>query len=126
MLFKDVDLEEESDDSLDGEEADNNIVDVDVKIEGEEAVKVERERWSEVWKYFVRLPIGPDGRERAKCKKCPKGYICETRNGTGSLRTHVKKYPRRDKNDIAQLIVSGSGGSLSMHSTVFKYICSSL
>ncbi|CAI9272050.1 unnamed protein product [Lactuca saligna] len=53
---------------VDLEEDDIDVVDVDVKIEGEEVhVKSERERWSKVWKFFERLPIGNDGRERAKC-----------------------------------------------------------
>lgn len=98
------------------------MVEVEVKVEGdleeEEAnVKMERERWSGVWKFFERLPIGSDGREMAKCKRCSKKYICETKNGTGSLRTHIKKCPRKDQNDIKQLLVSKSGG---LKNAVFK------
>ncbi|CAH1417283.1 unnamed protein product [Lactuca virosa] len=49
-------------------EDDINVVDVDVKIEGEEVhVKSERERWSKVWRFFERLSIGNDGKEREKC-----------------------------------------------------------
>ncbi|CAH1440453.1 unnamed protein product [Lactuca virosa] len=56
---QDVELEESDD---------IDVVEVDVKVEGEEEdVKKERERWSEVWKLFTRLPISKDGRERAEC-----------------------------------------------------------
>ncbi|CAI9279448.1 unnamed protein product [Lactuca saligna] len=110
---QDVELEEEADDI--------DVVEVDVKVEGEEDhVKMERERWSKVWKYYTRLPIGADGRERAECDKCKKRYICETKNGTGSLRNHIAKCPRRDKSDIAQFSFAKSGGSISINSTVFK------
>ena len=75
-----------------------DVVEVDVKVEGEEAnTKVERERWSVVWNYFKRLPIGSDGRERAECMRCSKRYISETKTGTGSLKNHIKNCPRRDK-----------------------------
>ncbi|CAH1432736.1 unnamed protein product [Lactuca virosa] len=110
---QDVELEEEADDI--------DVVEVDVKVEGEEDhVKMERERWSEVWKYYTRLPIGTDSREMAKCDKCKKRYICETKNGTGCLRNHIAKCPRRDNSDITQFIFAKSGGSISINSTVFK------
>ncbi|CAI9302537.1 unnamed protein product [Lactuca saligna] len=45
-----------------------DVLEVDVKVEGEEGnITMERERWSKVWKFFQRLPIGFDGRERAQC-----------------------------------------------------------
>lgn len=47
-------------------------------------------------------------------------YICETKNGTGSLRSHIRKCPRRDTTDVAQLLLSKSGGSMSLNSMVFK------
>nr|KAJ0189405.1 hypothetical protein LSAT_V11C800448810 [Lactuca sativa] len=109
---QDVELEESDD---------IDVVEIDVKIEGEEEdVKMERERWSEVWKFFTRLPISKDGRERAECNQCKKRYICETRTGTGSMRKHITKCPKRDKTDISQFIFSKSGGSFSINSTVFK------
>ncbi|CAI9277530.1 unnamed protein product [Lactuca saligna] len=50
-IITDVDLEED----------DIVVVDVDVKIEGEEVhIKSERERWSKVWRFFERLPIGDE------------------------------------------------------------------
>ena len=86
--FQDADIEENSEDSSC---EDDRVVEVDVKLEAEEGnVKNPRERWSMVWNYFDTLPIGSDGRERAKCKKCGRRYICETKNGTGSLRKHIK------------------------------------
>ncbi|KAL4577802.1 hypothetical protein LXL04_013916 [Taraxacum kok-saghyz] len=110
---QDAELEEEMDDI--------DVVEVDVKVEGEEAnTKVERERWSDVWNYFKRLPIGSDGRERAECMRCFKIYISETKTGTGSLKNHIKKCPRRDKNDVAQMLFSKSGGGMSIKSMVFK------
>nr|KAJ0213884.1 hypothetical protein LSAT_V11C400220640 [Lactuca sativa] len=109
---QDVELEESDD---------IDVVEIDVKIEGEEEdVKMERERWSEVWKFFTRLPISKDGRERAECNQCKKRYICETRTGTGSMRKHITKCPKRDKTDISQFIFSKPGGSFSINSTGFK------
>ncbi|CAI9282581.1 unnamed protein product [Lactuca saligna] len=56
LKLADVELEEEAHDI--------DVVEVDVKVEGEEDhVKMERERWFEVWKYYTRLPIGADGDE---------------------------------------------------------------
>lgn len=81
---------------------------------------MERERWSKVWKFFQRLPIGSDGRERAQCKRCLKRYICETKNGTGSLRNHINKCPRRDEKDVTQMLFAKSGGSMLINSMVFK------
>ncbi|KAL4563192.1 hypothetical protein LXL04_027228 [Taraxacum kok-saghyz] len=110
ITTKDVELEES--DGID-------VVEVDIEVEGEDdGVKVERERWSEVWNYFTRLPIGKDGIERAECNKCKKRYIYETKTETGSMRKHIAKCPRRDKTDISQFIFSKSGGSIS--SSVFK------
>nr|KAJ0207743.1 hypothetical protein LSAT_V11C500259970 [Lactuca sativa] len=98
-----------------------DVLEVDVKVEGEEGnITMERERWSKVWKFFQRLPIGSDGRERAQCKRCSKKYICETKNGTGSLRNHINKCPRRDEKDVAQMLFAKSGGSMSINSMVFK------
>ncbi|CAI9293329.1 unnamed protein product [Lactuca saligna] len=66
-----------------------DVLEVDVKVEGEEGnITMERERWSKVWKFFQRLPIGSDGRERAQC----------------SLRNHINKCPRRDEKDLVREI----------------------
>ncbi|KAL7584678.1 zinc finger BED domain-containing protein RICESLEEPER 2-like [Lactuca sativa] len=97
---------------VDLEEDDIDVVDVDVKIEGEEVhVKSERERWSKVWRFFERLPIGNDGNERAKCKRCSKRYICETKTGTGSLRVFK---PEKFCELVSEVIVK--------HDLPFKFV----
>ncbi|KAL4557143.1 hypothetical protein LXL04_035315 [Taraxacum kok-saghyz] len=75
--FKDAELEEEMDDI--------DVVEVDVKVEGEEAnTKVERERWSVVWNYFKRLPIGPDE---------PRSDIGEDLDVLSFWKAHQYRYP---------------------------------
>ncbi|CAI9277038.1 unnamed protein product [Lactuca saligna] len=89
---------------VDLEEDDIDVVHVDVKIEGEEVhVKSKRERWSKVWKFLERLPIGNDGRERAKCKRCSKRYIYETTTGTGSLRGDEELSLEELADDVMQI-----------------------
>ncbi|CAH1453354.1 unnamed protein product [Lactuca virosa] len=102
---QDVELEEEADDI--------DVVEVDVKVDGEEdRVKMERERWSEVWNYYTRLPIGTDGRERAECDKCKKRYICETKNGTGDKELYLQDLTE----DVMKLDSNANGTHEEMES----------
>nr|POE99010.1 hypothetical protein CFP56_70730 [Quercus suber] len=51
------------------------------------APKRMRCRTSSVWSDFEILPIGSDGKERAKCKKCQNSFIAGS-SGTTSLLRH--------------------------------------
>nr|KAJ0192782.1 hypothetical protein LSAT_V11C800403400 [Lactuca sativa] len=90
---QDVELEESND---------IDVVEIDVKIEGEEeAIKMERERWSEVWKFFTRLPISKDDREFALSQKSqlemyldePRSDITEDINVLSFWKAHQYRYP---------------------------------
>uniref|UniRef100_A0A2N9GLN0 BED-type domain-containing protein n=1 Tax=Fagus sylvatica TaxID=28930 RepID=A0A2N9GLN0_FAGSY len=50
---------------------------------------------SVVWDDFKKLPIGLDGRSRAKCKWCGKTYGSESSNGTKNMLRHIPKCPRQ-------------------------------
>lgn len=50
-----------------------------------------RARTSSVWDVFERLPVGEDGRRKAKCTRCGKCLISESTSGTSSLHRHLAK-----------------------------------
>ena len=54
------------------------------------APKRMRSRNSSVWSDFEILPKGPNGKERAKCKKC-QNYFVASASGTTSLLRHRAK-----------------------------------
>jgi hypothetical protein len=58
---------------------------------------------SVVWDDFKKLPIGLDGRSRAKCKWCGKTYGSESSNGTKNMLRHIPKCPRRNHKDIEKM-----------------------
>ncbi|KAK7855644.1 protein laz1 [Quercus suber] len=47
-------------------------------------------RTSSIWSDFEILPKGPDGKERAKCKKCQNSFVADSRD-TNSLLRHKAK-----------------------------------
>lgn len=48
---------------------------------------------SNVWEHFTPFTAG-DGKSKADCKKCKRVLAAETRNGTSSLRRHVRMCKR--------------------------------
>ncbi|KAI0489235.1 hypothetical protein KFK09_029077 [Dendrobium nobile] len=68
------------------------------------------------------LPVGNDGKQRCKCKKCGSTYLSDSKNGTGNLRRHIQNCKKRDSHDIGQLILqSNTSTSISMVENKFDY-----
>jgi hypothetical protein len=66
-------------------------------------LKKMKETTSVVWDDFKKLPIGLDGRSRAKCKWCGKTYGSESSSGTKNMLRHIPKCPRRNNKDIEKM-----------------------
>ena len=58
---------------------------------------------SVAWDDFKKLPIGLDGRSRAKCKWCGKTYGSESSSGTKNMLRHIPKCLRRYHKDIEKM-----------------------
>lgn len=74
---------------------------------------------SDVWVDFDMLPLGPDKKQRCKCKKCGTTYACPSTYGTGNLHKHLLKCKRRDTRDIGQLLVTREHGSIALGTKTF-------
>ncbi|PKU73906.1 alcohol dehydrogenase [Dendrobium catenatum] len=104
-----------------------NNVDVgdvgDNVVKNEENNKKKKMRLtSTVWGHYEMLPVGNDGKQRCKCKKCGATYLSDSKNGTGNLRHHIENYKKRDSHDIGQLILqSNTSTSISMVENKFDY-----
>ncbi|KAJ4976192.1 hypothetical protein NE237_001298 [Protea cynaroides] len=71
-----------------------------------------RKRRSSVWEGFKVIPGDKydDGKERAECLKCKIVYRADTCiNGTGTLRRHLKNYPKQDNKDVKQMMLGNQG-----------------
>ncbi|KAK1389787.1 Zinc finger, BED-type [Heracleum sosnowskyi] len=75
---------------------------------------------SDVWGYFNILPLGPDKKQRCKCKKCGVTYACPSNFGTGNLHKHLEKCVRRDTRDIGQLLITRESSSLNLTTPKFS------
>ena len=64
------------------------------------ALKRMRSSSSFVWLDFEILPKGPDGKERAKCKKCQNSFVAGS-NGTTSLLRHRAKCHKVDNQIVS-------------------------
>ena len=53
-------------------------------------VQKKRMKTSDVWNYFVELPIGVDKKKKAKCSRCGAVRVAGTKNGTGSMKSILK------------------------------------
>ena len=71
--------------------------------------KSEKSRTSYVWKYFTRVGVGDDGKERAKCNGCNKKYVIGSQSGTSHLKRHIEKCSKLKFEDVRQMIVDGQG-----------------
>ena len=65
------------------------------------APKRKRSRNSSVWSDFEILPKGPNGKERAKCKKC-QNYFVASASGTTSLLRHRAKCHEVDNQIVSR------------------------
>jgi len=50
-------------------------MDESIKLKDSSSKKNEKSTTSECWKYFTRIRVGDDGKERARCNSCNKKYI---------------------------------------------------
>ncbi|XP_023909364.1 zinc finger BED domain-containing protein RICESLEEPER 2 [Quercus suber] len=58
-------------------------------------------RTSSIWSDFEILPKGPDGKERAKCKKCQNSFVADSRD-TNSLLRHKAKCHEVDNQIVSR------------------------
>ncbi|PON81879.1 Zinc finger, BED-type [Trema orientale] len=60
------------------------------------------------------LSMGPDKKQRAKCKLCGMEYFADSKYGIGNLKRHIDSCVRRNHRDIGQLLISQDSGLLSL------------
>ncbi|PON71403.1 Zinc finger, BED-type, partial [Trema orientale] len=78
----------------------------------DQQLKCKRKLTSKVWKSFDMLPLGPDKKQRARCKLCGVEYFADSKYGTGNLKRHVDSCVRRNHLDVGQLLISQDSGQL--------------
>ena len=103
-------MEEEYDD--DGDAQVENSSGATATGKGKTAVQSKpsrkRKETSKVWKVFVKLPRGKDGRLRCKCKGCSKTYLCESIHGTGNMIRHMTSCTKLAHHDLKQMLLNKS------------------
>ncbi|KAK2647424.1 hypothetical protein Ddye_014913 [Dipteronia dyeriana] len=67
-----------------------------------------RKETSKVWKVFVKLPRGKDGRLRCKCKGCSATYLCESVHGTGNMIRYMNSCTKLAHHDLKQMLLNKS------------------
>ncbi|KAK1397282.1 hypothetical protein POM88_007145 [Heracleum sosnowskyi] len=98
------------------EDEDDDVVEISndlVASVSASASAMKRKLNSHVWDYFD-IFVGPDKKQRGKCKKCGTTYVCPSNYGTGNLTKHIKKCKTRVTRDICQLLISREQGSVSL------------
>ncbi|PON78816.1 Ribonuclease H-like domain containing protein [Parasponia andersonii] len=99
-------------------------VDLDDENDGtgggvEQQLKHKRKLTSQVWKYFEMLFVGPDKKQKAKCKLCRMKYFADSKYGTGNLKRHIDSCVRTNHRDVGQLLISQDSGLLSLGGSKF-------
>jgi len=65
---------------------------------------------SNYWRYFTKLKVDKDGKERAKCNGCNKIFMCGGRKyGTSHLNRHLMKCDKIKSEDIGQMMLDMKG-----------------
>ena len=87
----------------------NSIVD-----ESHETIEPQTKRaktlTSNVWKCFVKIGVGKDGKEKCKCKACGKEYTCASKSGTSRLARHIPKCHMVPKfHDVGEMLIDYEG-----------------
>ncbi|KAK1402022.1 hypothetical protein POM88_001627 [Heracleum sosnowskyi] len=103
------------------EDEDDDVVEISndpVASVSPSASAMKRKLNSHVWDYFD-IFVGPDKKQRGKCKKCGTTYVCPSNYGTGNLIKHIKKCKTRVTRDIGQLLISREQGSVSLSTNKF-------
>lgn len=88
-----------------------------VKAKNEKKKGAKRKKRSQVWTLFEELPVGPDKKKRAKCKRCSHIYISESHYGTGNMLNHMKIC--KPKADVSQMLLSQTSGSVGIMTPKF-------
>jgi len=77
---------------------------------GETVRKKSKATTSHCWRYFTKIRVGKDGKERAKCNGCNKIFVCGGRKyGTSHLNRHVMKCDKVKTEDIGQMMLDMQG-----------------
>ncbi|KAJ4961043.1 hypothetical protein NE237_020953 [Protea cynaroides] len=67
--------------------------------------------WTSNWFIPLDPKANPDGRPRAQCTKCKQVFLVDPmKNGTSTLNKHMKKCPKRENEDINQMLMQQTGG----------------
>ena len=62
------------------------------------------------WKYFTKIGVDKDGKEKARCNSCNRIYLTGGRKyGTSHLNRHVMKCDKRKTEDVSQMILDMQG-----------------
>jgi len=93
---------------------------VDVSIE-EVSAKRKMTKTSDVWNYFVELPVGVDKKQKAKCSRCGAVRVAGTKNGTGSMKKHLEECIQRSNEDSGQMLLTKSCGALTLSGGKFNH-----
>ncbi|KAI3976515.1 hypothetical protein MKX01_008373 [Papaver californicum] len=82
-------------------------------VESQASNKRKRNMASKVWKDFELLE-DKDGNQKAKCNHCEQEYAYDSKKGgTSTLSRHIKKCPKLETQDVAQLLLSTKNGEVS-------------
>ena len=77
---------------------------------GETNKKKKKLSSSDVWKFFTKIGVCEDGKERAKCNGCNQKYIIGgARYGTSHLKRHIEKCTKCRFDDVGQMMVDMQG-----------------
>ncbi|XP_068504330.1 zinc finger BED domain-containing protein RICESLEEPER 4-like [Phaseolus vulgaris] len=78
-------------------------------IEGDKK-KRDKTTTSDCWKYFTKIGVDKDGKERARCNSCNRIYLTGGRKyGTSHLNRHIMKCDKRKTEDVGQMILDMQG-----------------
>ncbi|PON44410.1 Zinc finger, BED-type [Parasponia andersonii] len=109
------------------DDLESNSIDVPIDVDDEndgsggidQQLKRKRRLTSKVWKSFAMLPLGPDKKQRARCKLCGVEYFAVSKYGTGNLKRHIDSCIRRNHHDVGQLLISQDSSAISLGGSKF-------
>ncbi|CAN1146683.1 Zinc finger BED domain-containing protein RICESLEEPER 3 [Linum perenne] len=79
-----------------------------------------------VWEDFDLDPGSnyPDGKDRAKCKHCPKVYMAPSKNGTSNLNRHLENCKGISQKNLPDMIYGAGRLTRKIDQDVFKDLLS--
>ena len=54
---------------------------------------------ADVWKEYIAIGVGSDGKKRGRCIYCSKELVVEVRNGTSALKRHLEICPMKPRDE---------------------------